>query len=88
MSLKVHILDIDFFNNPSLNNFYRHELIHLKQIAYYGKIKFLFKYIIFSIKYGYYKNPFELQAYKYQKSFDDKMLNNEFEQVIESIYYK
>lgn len=34
-----------------------------------------------------YVDTIELQAFKYQKSFYDKMLNNEFEQGIENTYY-
>ena len=85
-TMKVHTTDKDFFNNPTYNNFYRHELIHLRQVAYYGKIKFLLKYIWYSIKYRYARNPFELQAYRYEHNFKDEQLLKEFEKGIERVY--
>lgn len=83
---KVHVLDESYFNNPQYNNFYRHELIHLKQIKYFGRIKYKKKYILYSLKYGYNKNPFELQAYKYENEFKDEQLEEEFKKGLEKIY--
>jgi len=39
-----------------------HELAHVKQYARYGWLKFLFMYLIESIKKGYRNNRFELEA--------------------------
>ena len=45
---------------------YKHELVHVYQSEILGKIKFLFLYFIYSIKYGYYNNPFEKQAREHE----------------------
>lgn len=40
-----------------------HELIHVKQINREGIPKFSVKYLYFWFKYGYRKNPYEVEAY-------------------------
>jgi hypothetical protein len=40
----------------------KHEEEHKKQWAQEGFVKFLCKYIYYSIRYGYTKNPYEVQA--------------------------
>jgi ABC-type polysaccharide transport system permease subunit len=40
----------------------RHELIHIQQYKKYGTMKFLYLYIVESIKNGYYSNCFEKEA--------------------------
>ncbi len=40
----------------------RHELAHIEQYRQHGLIKFLVRYLWYSIKYGYYNNPFEVEA--------------------------
>jgi hypothetical protein len=50
------------FNCYDLN----HEKIHLKQQKELFIIFFYLKYIYYHFKYGYYKNPFEVEAYKYE----------------------
>jgi len=40
----------------------RHELKHIEQYQRYGVWRFLFKYLVQSIKYGYYNNPLEKEA--------------------------
>jgi len=42
----------------------RHEQEHLRQIKEEGKLKFSVKYLWFLAKYGYYDNPYEVQARK------------------------
>ena len=86
LSHKIHLISKEEYDNFEYNNLYGHELIHLRQIKFYGQIKFLFKYLIFSIKYGYDKNPLELQAYKYEAVFTDEQLKEELEKGIENIY--
>lgn len=39
-----------------------HELTHVKQFQKYGKLKFIFLYLIETIKKGYYNNKFEIEA--------------------------
>ncbi len=40
----------------------KHELCHIKQYKQYGFIGFLVKYLWESVKVGYYKNKFEVEA--------------------------
>ena len=42
-----------------------HENKHLLQMKQDGKFKFLAKYCYFAIKYGYHKNPYEIEARRY-----------------------
>lgn len=41
---------------------YRHELAHIKQFQQNGILLFTLKYLWYSIRYGYSKNPFEIEA--------------------------
>ena len=40
----------------------KHELCHLQQFKQYGFVNFIFKYLLESIKNGYRKNKFEVEA--------------------------
>ncbi|SRR6266480_6559996 len=40
----------------------RHELCHVKQYHEHGFLPFLFKYLVESIKHGYFNNRFEKEA--------------------------
>lgn len=40
----------------------RHELVHVRQYARYGILRFLFLYLLESIRKGYYNNRFEVEA--------------------------
>lgn len=40
----------------------RHELKHVEQYQKEGLLFFILKYITYSIRYGYDKNPFEIEA--------------------------
>ena len=66
---------IVFFNTIYLHNitkqeimndekFLRHEVMHIKQWKREGAFLFLYKYIKFSIQFGYYNNPLEIEARK------------------------
>ncbi len=46
----------------------KHELAHIEQYQRYGVIKFLLLYTWYSIRYGYYNNPFEIEAREKEKS--------------------
>lgn len=54
--------------NTSRQNFLKnkkwlhHELVHVQQFRQYGFIKFLFLYLLESLKNGYYNNKFEVEA--------------------------
>lgn len=51
----------DFLNNQ---RWVKHELAHIEQYKKHGLLKFLFLYLLYSMKYGYYNNPFEVEARK------------------------
>lgn len=51
----------DFLNNQ---RWVKHELAHIEQYKKNGLLKFLFLYLWYSVKYGYYNNPFEVEARK------------------------
>jgi hypothetical protein len=40
----------------------RHEMMHLQQFRRYGTLKFIFLYLLESIRNGYYNNCFEIEA--------------------------
>jgi hypothetical protein len=41
---------------------FRHEMMHVKQFQQYGFLRFVFLYLIESLKKGYEKNKFEIEA--------------------------
>ena len=49
-----------------------HERIHLEQQKELWVIPFYLIYLWWSIRYGYYNNPFEVEAYNYDK-YDEYM---------------
>ena len=64
---RIHVKTKHIFENIDENsNLFRHELVHIYQIEYLGFLKFLFLYIIYSIRYGYINNPLEKQAVFYE----------------------
>lgn len=54
----VYILPEHFSDNALIN----HELEHIRQIEREGKFKFSVKYLYFLVRYGYWNNPYEIQA--------------------------
>lgn len=46
---------------------FRHELQHVYQVEDIGWLKFYVKYLWFSLRYGYKKNPYEIEAYDAQE---------------------
>lgn len=40
----------------------RHEQVHLEQFQRYGMLRFLLLYTWYSIRFGYYNNPLEIEA--------------------------
>ncbi|MEI0567960.1 hypothetical protein [Brachyspira pulli] len=82
---RIHLIDKNYYDNITEEDFlYKHELVHVYQVEILGKIKFLFLYFVYSIKYGYYNNPFEKQAREHEtknfiiKSDIEKEINNNF----------
>ena len=49
----------DFLKNE---RWVKHELAHVEQYKKHGVFKFLTLYTWYSMKYGYYNNPFEVEA--------------------------
>lgn len=45
---------------------FRHELEHVYQILRVGPLRFYFSYFLYSLRYGYRDNPYEIEARKYQ----------------------
>lgn len=39
-----------------------HEVCHINQVKKEGKLKFVFKYLWYNIRYGYDNNPYEIEA--------------------------
>lgn len=70
---RVHILSKNYFEKLNENDIlYKHELVHLYQIKEIGRFKFILKSIYYTIRYGYLKNPFEVQAYRLEnKSIEE-----------------
>lgn len=71
----IHLHNIskeDFLKNKRL---VRHELCHVRQYQQHGFIGFLIKYLWESIRKGYYKNKFEVEA----RRAEDKVLAEEKE---------
>lgn len=58
----IHLYNVSkdtFFNSPS---WVCHELQHIEQCKKMGIIKFLWKYMYYSARYGYFNNPLEIEA--------------------------
>jgi hypothetical protein len=45
-----------------------HELVHLRQIQRDGAVFFTCRYLWWLIRYGYWKNPYEVEAYRLEAS--------------------
>jgi hypothetical protein len=58
----IHLSGADKNKFLSDKKWVAHELAHIQQYKKYGTLKFLFLYLIESIKHGYYNNSFEIEA--------------------------
>lgn len=67
---QVAMIDPFFLNILALGStnisesLYKHESCHIMQVKRDGRLKFIFKYLYYNIKYGYYNNPYEIEARK------------------------
>lgn len=43
-----------------------HELAHIDQIGRLGAVRFSLAYLYYQVRFGYFKNPFEIEAYAIQ----------------------
>jgi len=56
-----------FFQGKPTRTLRKHEYVHIEQIHRHGILKFYLLYIYYSIRFGYEKNPFEIEAYTKEK---------------------
>ncbi len=59
----------DFLNNTQ---WFCHEIAHILQWQKEGKVKFVLEYLFYSIKFGYFQNPFEIEARKMENNIELK----------------
>ena len=65
---EVAMIDPFFLNIVTIGDnlidekMYKHEKCHIEQVKREGRLKFLFKYLYYNIRYGYERNPYELEA--------------------------
>ena len=57
----VIYLDPDHMDDEKL---IRHEMKHIEQIQAEGRLKFAVKYVYYTIRHGYWNNPYEVEARK------------------------
>jgi hypothetical protein len=50
---------------------HRHELEHIKQVEREGWLKFYLTYLWYQVKYGYEKNPYEIEARKAEEQWEN-----------------
>lgn len=56
-------LNILAFGSTSISEtLYKHESCHIMQVKRDGRLKFICKYLYYNIRYGYYNNPYEIEA--------------------------
>lgn len=66
---RVHIVSFNYFDKISeADILYKHELVHVLQCKKHKRFIFIVLYLINSIRFGYSKNPFEVEAYTFEKS--------------------
>ena len=57
------LLNIVALDSTSISDsLYKHESCHIMQVKRDGRLKFICKYLYYNIKYGYYNNPYEIEA--------------------------
>ena len=56
---RVYVLE-EHWNDPAM---IRHELVHIEQIDRDGPVLFTVKYLYWLARYGYRRNPYEIEAY-------------------------
>lgn len=64
-TIHLHNTSMEEFVND--RRWFKHELAHIEQYQKHGVPKFLTLYLWYSIKYGYYNNPFEVEAREKEK---------------------
>ena len=71
---RVHVVSkVAFGQLMECDLLYRHELVHILQSRLKGRFKFIILYLFYSIRYGYRKNPFEVEAYRLEVKNADEI---------------
>ena len=60
----IHLYNVSSAKFWSDEKWVRHELTHVMQFRRHGYIRFLYMYLIETLKKGYYNNKFEVEARK------------------------
>lgn len=58
----IHLTGVSCAEFLKNERWVRHEICHIQQIKRLGWIRFAFHYLVSSMRYGYYQNPFEVEA--------------------------
>jgi hypothetical protein len=58
----IHLFNTSKEEFISNKRWLRHEMAHMEQYQRYGLLKFLCLYTWYSIRYGYFNNPLEIEA--------------------------
>jgi Domain of unknown function (DUF4157) len=59
---RIHLYGISKPDFLADEKFLRHELKHVEQYQRLGRSRFLFLYVLETLRHGYYNNPFEAEA--------------------------
>jgi hypothetical protein len=63
----IHLHNVSKEDFLKDKNWVKHELCHIAQFKKYGYFNFIAKYLIESIKHGYYNNKYEVEAREAEK---------------------
>ncbi len=58
----IHLWKVDAEDFLADEKWLRHELCHIRQYRKYGKVNFVYKYLLESARKGYYGNKYEAEA--------------------------
>ena len=72
---RIHLYGISKKDFLADVKFLRHELKHVEQYQQLGRGRFLFLYLLETLRHGYYKNKFEVEA---RKAESDTAITNRF----------
>jgi hypothetical protein len=62
MGKTIHLHNVTRSEFMQDEKWVKHEVCHLKQFQRYGQFTFVLKYLWESIRHGYYKNKYEIEA--------------------------
>lgn len=68
----IFIKNKDGRSEDELRTMIEHEKIHIKQQAKGWLVGFYIMYLYYSARYGYKKNPYEVEAYKHQDDWKEE----------------